>query len=99
MAKKIEPAAKWRISVESRLSGEDFEVLDGGNEQILDGLLDQSAPAGAFEAMEDGGVAKIAFLQPLAALAVSSGCRGVGLTAGAVQQFLLWIAVEGASGF
>src|SRR6187402_1547222 len=63
----------------------DFEVLDGGDEQILDLLPPEAAPARTFEAVLDGGLTKVAFLEPLPPLSIAPRSRSVGLAPGSIQ--------------
>ena len=58
-----------------------LEVLQGGDELILDGLLGETAPAGPLEAMLRGGLGKVALLEPLPPLSIAPRGGTVGLQA------------------
>jgi hypothetical protein len=61
------------------------EVLHCGNEQILDRLLPESAPPGAFETVTISGISKAAFAQMLPSFEIPSGCFGIGDFASSIQ--------------
>ena len=50
--------------------GEDPQVLDGGDEAVLDTLTGETTPARPLEPMIDSGLAEVSFLEPLASLPV-----------------------------
>ena len=66
----------------------DFQVLDRRDEQILDLLPPESAPARTFAAVLDRGFRKVAFLQPLSPLPVASRRGAVRLSTGTIQELL-----------
>ena len=66
--------------------------MQGGDELVLNGLLGQAAPAGAFEAMLGSGLGEVALLQPLPALAIAPRRRAMGLTARPLQEVVVAIA-------
>lgn len=69
----------------SSFADQDFEVLDGGDELILDGLFLQTTPPGSLEAVFGRRFGKVAFLKPLPAFAVSHGAGSAGLPARPIQ--------------
>ncbi len=76
---------------------EDLEVLQGGDELILDGLLGETAPAGPLEAMLRGGLGKVALLEPLPPLSIAPRGGTVGLQARPLQEVVARIAIETAA--
>jgi hypothetical protein len=79
--------------------GEDFEVLNGRDEQILYALSLKPSPARPLEAVHHCGFTKIAFLKPLPSFPVFSGCFAVAFGSGCVQQFLMLMSLESATTF
>ena len=78
-------------------SGDDPQVLNGGDEVILNNLPPQSAPANSLKAVLNGPLCEVALLKPLPTPSVTTSLRGMGLLARFVQEFLARIALEGAS--
>ncbi len=76
---------------------EDLEVLERGDELILDGLLGEPPPAGPLEAMLGGGFGEVAFLQPLPARAITSRGWTMRLTPRPLQKVVARITIETAS--
>jgi len=64
------------------VAGEQLEILDAGDEQVLDALPPLATPPGALHAMEHGSDGEAALGEPLALLAVCSCGFAVGLAAG-----------------
>jgi hypothetical protein len=65
------------------------QVLNGGNQKVLDRLFDQPSPASALETMSVGGVSKTTFHQMLPAFAIKLGSLGIGLSARSIQEGLI----------
>lgn len=77
---------------------ENLEVLQGGDELILDGLRGEATPAGSLEAMLGGGFGKVAFLEPLPMRAIAPGGRAMRLAPRSLQKVMARIAIETAPG-
>lgn len=73
--------------------------MKGGDELVLDGLLEQTAPTRPLEAMLSGGFCEVPFLEPLPALPIALRRRAVGLSAGALEQIMPRVAIETAACF
>ncbi len=73
------------------VSGELFNVLDRGNEPVLDLLTFYSAPVGAFEVMQ-AGLGKTVFTQVSAPSAVTMSFGTGRLGAGCFNKVLIIVA-------
>ena len=62
------------------------QVLDRGDEQILDSLLPKSSPASAFQSMTVSGIGKATLHQVLSSFEVALGCFGMGDLAYSIQK-------------
>ena len=56
-------------------SGDDSEILNSGDEVILNALPPKSPPASSLEAVLYRGLSKVAFLKPLSTLSVRTSRR------------------------
>jgi len=75
---------------------QDLDVLNSGNQPVLNLDAPQSSPAGPFEAVMIGGVGEADFGQVLATLSVPPRGGAVRLLAGSVQQGLMFVTVNRA---
>jgi hypothetical protein len=70
------------------------QVLDRGNQQILDSLFPKSSPASAFQPMTVSGIGKAAFHQVLSSFKVAFGGFGMGDLARSIQKCLILVTME-----
>ena len=73
---------------------QDFDVLNGGDQPILNLHAPQPSPAGAFEPMVVGRIRETNLGQMLSSFSISSGGRAVRLLARPIQQGLLFVSVN-----
>jgi hypothetical protein len=69
------------------------DVLDGGDQPVLNLHPPESSPPGPFETVMVGRVGKAGLGQVLATLAISSGGGTVGLVAGSIQQVIATVSL------
>jgi hypothetical protein len=63
---------------------ENPDILNGGDQEVLDFLPDQSSPPAAFEVMIVGGVGERSFHQVFSSAAIDLGGQAVRLPSGSV---------------
>jgi len=85
--------------LQNRPRQQDANVLDRGNQIILDLLSPQPTPAGAFEPVIVGGIGKTALQQILPPPAIPLGRRAVRLRPTLFQNLGVLMPAEGATGF
>jgi hypothetical protein len=78
------------------LSDQDLEVLQRGDEKVLNALAPQPTPACPLEPVQHRSLCEIALLEPLPASAVLTRRFTVALAARLLQEFLVLMAFEGA---
>ena len=77
---------------------EEFGVLEGADNMVLDALLVQASPAGAFEVMQVGALSKAAFHQVASADAVLPSFLASALLYGFVDEVLCQMSLERPAG-
>jgi hypothetical protein len=73
------------------------KVLNCGDEQILDRLLEESSPTSAFEAMSVSSVSKTTFHQMLSAFPIELGSFGIRLSTRSIQEVLIAMPLNAAA--